>query len=200
MNPLSFETLIARQIQQESGGNPNAVSPAGAAGLMQIMPGTARDPGFGLTPMPWDQRFNPDANKAFGTAYMRAMLSRYDGDQERALVAYNWGPGNADKWSGDRAALPAETQGYLSAILGGTGVPVAPAAAQTAVPPSSPNPAPFLPTPSPTSSAPVPFAMPPTPAPRPVTPQQNPFEEMLTAAVLAKQQRAAAEAQSAFEF
>lgn len=131
MSNLAFPDLIARMIQQESGGNPNAVSPAGAMGLMQVMPGTAADPGFGVAPL--SDPFDPAANRAFGESYISAMLSRYGGDQSRALVAYNWGPGKADAWDGNVASLPEETQGYLAAILGS---PSAPASA--AAPPARP--------------------------------------------------------------
>ena len=117
MNDLMFKSLIERMIQQESGGNPNAVSPTGASGLMQIMPQTASDPGYGVKPMPWENRFDPVENRAFGESYMRSMLDKFGGDQERALVGYNWGPGNAGKWSGNRSDLPPETQGYLRNIL-----------------------------------------------------------------------------------
>ena len=123
MDAIPFPQLIERVIRQESGGNPNAVSPVGAAGLMQVMPDTARDPGFGVRPMAWDQRFNAAENRRFGTDYLGALLNHYGGDQARALVAYNWGAGNADKWDGNRANLPAETQGYLASILGGGNAP-----------------------------------------------------------------------------
>jgi hypothetical protein len=108
--------LIAAIIQQESGGDPNAVSPAGAQGLMQVMPATARDPGFGINPLA--DPFDPEENKRFGTDYMGAMMDRYQGDIPRALAAYNWGPGNADRWSGEMADLPEETQTYIANITG----------------------------------------------------------------------------------
>lgn len=155
MTELPFDDLIARMVLRESGGNPNAVSPAGAAGLLQIMPATAAKPGFGVTPLPWADVFDPDANLAFGKDYMSAMIDRYGGDQRRAAVAYNWGVGNADKWDGDVASLPAETQGYLLSIFGGgpapeltyglsgmasqPGAPLAPPAAPLAfAPPAAP--------------------------------------------------------------
>jgi len=105
--------LIEAVIRQESGGNPNAVSPRGAVGLMQIMPDTARAPGFGLSPLPADKLRDPEANRAFGTQYLSAMMNRYQGDVPRALVAYNWGPGNADKWDGRMETLPDETRKYV---------------------------------------------------------------------------------------
>lgn len=131
---LQAELLQDAVIQQESGGNPFARSSKGAAGLMQLMPGTAMDPGFGVrnvfevardmgVPVMGEteavaQRLmdNPDVNKEMGTEYLSTMLERYDGNVERALVAYNWGPGNADEWNGSRDTLPQETQGYLNNI------------------------------------------------------------------------------------
>lgn len=116
-------SLIEALIQQESGGNPRALNPrTGAMGLMQVMPDTARNPGFGVKPLtdPW----NADENKRFGTEYLGAMQKRYPGDQDAALAAYNWGPGNADKWvaSGKTSPLPAETRNYIrniNAMAGG---------------------------------------------------------------------------------
>lgn len=115
---LDRNSLHERQKMAESGGDPNAVSPAGAIGLMQIMPETAQNPGFGLQPL--QNIRDPQANEQFGRQYMDKLLARYNGDQTRALVAYNWGAGNADKWNGDPNTLPAETRGYVAKILGGT--------------------------------------------------------------------------------
>jgi hypothetical protein len=115
--------LIRAIIAQESRGNPGAVNPeSGAAGLMQIMPETARDPGYGVRPMPWNKRFDPEENERFGTEYFDAMMRHYNGDTTRALAAYNWGPGNTDKWNGDMAALPAETQNYIHNISQSAGL------------------------------------------------------------------------------
>jgi len=113
-----FLDLVNRVIMQESGGDPNAVSPVGAAGLMQIMADTGLKPGFGVSPIAPTDRLDPVKNRAFGESYLQAMLQRYGGDPERALVAYNFGPGNADVWDGNRGTLPRETQTYLQNILG----------------------------------------------------------------------------------
>lgn len=155
MTGVPFPELIERVIQQESGGNPNAVSAVGASGLMQVMPATAADPGYGVTPLNWDMRFDAKENRRFGTEYLGALLDAFGGDQERALVAYNWGAGNAQDWDGDRASLPKETQGYLAAILGQG----APSAAQR--PQARPEMLPeILPAPSALApvTSPVPFA------------------------------------------
>lgn len=111
--------IFVRQMVQESGLNPDAVSPKGAVGIAQIMPQTARDPGFGIAPI--DDPRDPEEALRFGAEYMRAMLDRYDGDYGLALAAYNAGPGAVDKAGG----IPPfeETQNYVRTILGGKGMP-----------------------------------------------------------------------------
>lgn len=100
--------IFVRQIQQESGFNPEAKSPKGALGLAQLMPGTALDMGV--------MRVDPMQNLEGGAKYMRMLLDRYNGDYRLALAAYNAGMGNVDKHGG----IPpfAETQNYVSRILG----------------------------------------------------------------------------------
>jgi hypothetical protein len=106
--------LFTAQIKAESNWNPKAVSPVGAQGLGQVMPDTARQPGFGVSPLsdPWD----PNENLRFSSEYMSKMLNRYNGDHRRALAAYNWGAGNADKWDGNLNSLPEETRNYITKI------------------------------------------------------------------------------------
>jgi soluble lytic murein transglycosylase-like protein len=96
--------LVRAVIAVESGGDPSAVSDAGAMGLMQLMPGTAQTYGVG-------DAFDPSENVMGGCAYLRDLLARYHGDLTLSLAAYNAGPGAVDKYGG----VPpyAETQNYV---------------------------------------------------------------------------------------
>lgn len=102
-------------MMSESGGNPNAVSPAGARGLMQVMPSTARDPGFGIRPSSGTQA----DDVRVGKQYRAKMEQKYGGDLRKMWAAYNWGPGNLDaaiRQHGDNwlQAAPSETQNYIA--------------------------------------------------------------------------------------
>jgi hypothetical protein len=119
----------------ESGGDPNAVSPKGAVGTMQTMPETLRDPGYGVRPA---QNDTPAELERVGRDYLQAMIAKYPGNLSHALAAYNWGPGNTDKWiaaGADPAKLPKETRDYIPKVmarLGGQAPQTAAAAAPTA--------------------------------------------------------------------
>lgn len=111
--------LLERQIQEESGGNPNARSPVGALGMMQLMPATAK--GLGV-----NNPLNPEQNIMGGAKYLADQYQKF-GSWKLALAAYNAGPAAVAKYGG----VPpfAETQRYVQAILGG-GLPDAGAAPQ----------------------------------------------------------------------
>ncbi|MFN6936704.1 MAG: lytic transglycosylase domain-containing protein [Tsuneonella sp.] len=100
--------LIEAMVWQESRWNPSARSPVGAQGLAQLMPGTARD--LGVNPD------DPFANLEGGARYLREQMDRFDGNIEKALAAYNAGPGRVIAAGG----IPRirETQGYVAAIMG----------------------------------------------------------------------------------
>lgn len=127
-----FSSLKEALIKQESGGDPNAVSVKGAIGLMQVMPATAydiakemQDPNFptgGSPEQVHEYLSNPVVNQRYGDFYLKKQIRKYarTGGLEAALIAYNGGPGRADKWieSGfDDSVLPAETRKYYKAIM-----------------------------------------------------------------------------------
>jgi soluble lytic murein transglycosylase len=97
---VGFKALVDRVIANESAGQVAAISPRGARGLMQLMPDTARDMARELNLEYDEHRLISDAayNKTLGSAYLKKMLDRYDGEHALALAAYNAGPGRVDEW------------------------------------------------------------------------------------------------------
>ena len=100
--------LIEAVVKAESAYQVNAQSAAGAQGLMQLMPATARELGV-------DDPFDIDQNIDGGARYLSRMLERFEGDIKKALSAYNAGPGTVDRYAG-RVPYP-ETRAHVKRVL-----------------------------------------------------------------------------------
>lgn len=124
----STDSLFERLIQAESGGRHTdekgrlVTSPVGAEGITQLMPDTARKPGFGIEPA---KDKSEEEYRRVGKQYLEALLGEFKGDEAKALAAYNAGIGNVrkavekgvDKWK-DFLPKKEETLPYINKILG----------------------------------------------------------------------------------
>ena len=153
------QRLLQAMTAVESAGRPDAVSPKGAVGLMQVMPASAMNPGYGLPDVfNFAQQMgaqvgkrneaeakrllaDPTVGAAYGLRFMDAMLQKYNGNLEYALAAYNAGPGRVDKWlaaGADFNKLPKETREYIPKVLAAITPTATPAAGATPAAPSGP--------------------------------------------------------------
>lgn len=121
------KVLMPKLKEQETGSkhiNPVTMqlvkSSKGAEGVTQVMPATGVDPGYGVKPL---QNKSEEEFTRFSTDYIKAMLKEFEGDTEKALAAYNWGPvvlkahikKHGAKW---KERLPSETKNYVASIMG----------------------------------------------------------------------------------
>ena len=111
--------LVAAVVYTESRFNARAVSSAGAIGLMQVLPETAKGialrtggDGFVVSDL-----YDPELNLRYGSWYLRNLLQRYDGDIEVALAAYHAGQGNVDRWRSEGTGIGfPETRAYVDKV------------------------------------------------------------------------------------
>ena len=104
------EGLLRSVAITESAGNPNAMSGAGAQGLFQLMPGTAKDLG-----LRGNEAFDPVKSAQAAAKYLAQLLNANNGDLPKALASYNWGIGNVQKHG--MALMPEETRSYIPRVL-----------------------------------------------------------------------------------
>src|SRR5699024_3514768 len=91
--------LMLALVREESGFNPEALSPAGASGLMQLMPQTASSLGFGSVSV--QDLFNPDLNIKLGIKYFSDLKNMFNQTEMLAVLSYNGGPYNVQMWTSD---------------------------------------------------------------------------------------------------
>lgn len=109
--------LLAAVIKKESNFNPEAVSPAGATGLGQLMPATARGINERIFHFQTYDLKDPKTNTCFAAAHLAGLMGRYQGDVVLSLAAYNGGGGIGDRLAVSRtASIPRETAHYIKSV------------------------------------------------------------------------------------
>ena len=123
------DELVLAVIREESSYRPGVTSPAGARGLLQIMPKTAQKlaADIGIELQDFDQLFDPAINVSLGTYYLGKLLSRFDGRVSAAVAGYNAGPALVKRWLRERPTSPddvwvesipySETRSYVKRVL-----------------------------------------------------------------------------------
>ncbi|MCX6806734.1 MAG: lytic transglycosylase domain-containing protein [Candidatus Berkelbacteria bacterium] len=112
-------SFVASVIYSESHFHQDAISSAGAVGLMQIMPttGARLAKTLGDKDFTVDKLRDPDRNIRYGTYYLKELIDRHQGDMDKALMAYNGGEGAVISYE-SRGTLPRETEGYVRKVKG----------------------------------------------------------------------------------
>lgn len=121
--------ILNAVMNQESGGNPNAVSPAGAVGAFQFMPATAQQ--YGIDPT------DPNQSAQAAATMLGQLNQKYQGSIPHVLAGYNWGQGNVDRQGLQNA--PPETQNYIQSVMGKLGNAIVPSAQAADTPTQMPN-------------------------------------------------------------
>ncbi|WP_236874117.1 lytic transglycosylase domain-containing protein [Citrobacter portucalensis] len=122
--PGATETLLDAIRKVESSDGAKLYSHKGAVGEYQFMADTGREVGLRVDDQV-DDRLDPEKSRAAAQIYMSKLLKKYDGNLDNALMAYNWGMGNVDKWisnGSDPAKLPKETRDYTGKIRSAMGL------------------------------------------------------------------------------
>ncbi|HEM7944722.1 lytic transglycosylase domain-containing protein [Citrobacter freundii] len=122
--PGATETLLDAIRKVESSDGAKLYSHKGAVGEYQFMADTGREMGLRVDDQV-DDRLDPEKSRAAAQIYMSKLLKKYDGNLDNALMAYNWGMGNVDKWianGSDPAKLPKETRDYTGKIRSAMGL------------------------------------------------------------------------------
>ena len=122
--PGATETLLDAIRKVESSDGAKLYSHKGAVGEYQFMADTGREMGLRVDGQV-DDRLDPEKSRAAAQIYMSKLLKKYDGNLDNALMAYNWGMGNVDKWianGSDPAKLPKETRDYTGKIRSAMGL------------------------------------------------------------------------------